>query len=280
MAMTKQCLSTSDKYLVCLPRNKLDDATHFMAMLRLMCLIISISVCVSTFYIADNKIDYFFYYSHWSFMSAVLMFASSLFTYCVYTEKYIKMVDYGHPIDDNYDENAQCDNGEGDVEIKQQAVSYSYVLRNNAKHMTWYMYVQSYLFNTTISVNLLTSTVFWMIVNITRNDEVVESKMNAMGKCINFYAHSVNFIIVLVELILSAIPVRLTNIYQPLGFTIVYALVYLYYTRLNNIILYSFITNDRELILLALTFAILLCTYYFITYIISFAKYKIYCIVK
>ena len=123
------------------------------------------------------------------------------------------------------------------------------------------------LYNVACTTTIL-STIVYFIMTFTYSATV--------KRPVNHVIHSVNSLLVVIEMLANAVPVRLVDVYQPMLFTLTYGtfgIVYHHYT--GNFIYNSLAKESQDEILkLALSFLILMFAVYMLIYVISFIKNK------
>ncbi|ACI28748.1 agip46 [Agrotis ipsilon multiple nucleopolyhedrovirus] len=141
--------------------------------------------------------------------------------------------------------------------------------RNNRYHIPSYVVLHRVLYNVACPANLLSSIVYAIITftyaNTTRTN-------------INHVVHSVNSLLVIMEVTLNAIPLRLHHVYQPLLYTLSYAAfsaAYRYYTGRD---IYKCLQWDdqQEMSKMCIGFMVILFVVYIVLYMVSFIKRKCY----
>nr|AFH58988.1 hypothetical protein Sf38 [Spodoptera frugiperda multiple nucleopolyhedrovirus] len=123
------------------------------------------------------------------------------------------------------------------------------------------------LYNIACTANIV-STIGYFVITFTYP--------NATKKVINHVIYSANTLLVLMEVIVNAVPMRLFHVYQPLLYTLAYAtFAYLYHHYTGRAIYKCLEWEDqRELTKLTIGFIILMFVVYMFLYVISFIKNK------
>ncbi|AAF33570.1 ORF40 [Spodoptera exigua multiple nucleopolyhedrovirus] len=137
----------------------------------------------------------------------------------------------------------------------------------STNYVPFYTKIFDVLYNIACTANIL-STIVYFITTFTY--------AAATKKPINHVVHSLNTLLVLVEVMANAVPMRLFRVYQPMLFTIAYgafAIIYHYYT---GTVIYKYLQweDQREISKLCISAMILMFAIYMILYVISFIKNK------
>ncbi|ACI47410.1 unknown [Spodoptera litura nucleopolyhedrovirus II] len=138
---------------------------------------------------------------------------------------------------------------------------------SNTNYVPPYTTLFYLLYNITCTANIL-STIVYFITTFTYSA--------AIKKPVNHVVHSFNTLLVLVEVMANAVPMRLFHVCQPMLFTLAYgifAFVYHYYT---GRVIYRYLEweNQKEISKLCISFSILMFVVYMVLYVISFIKNK------
>lgn len=138
---------------------------------------------------------------------------------------------------------------------------------SSTNYVPFYTKIFYALYNVACTANIL-STIVYFITTFTY--------AAATKRPINHVTHSLNTVLVLVEVMTNAVPMRLFHIYQPMVFTMAYgafAFVYHYYT---GRVIYRYLQweDQREISKLCISFFILMFAIYMVLYVISFIKNK------
>ncbi|AHH82704.1 ORF-115 [Buzura suppressaria nucleopolyhedrovirus] len=244
---------TVDRFVVFFYLNDRRMSIKIMILLRILGALLAFGSSSLTFLIAVDRREYFTYYSHWCMIMAIGMFAFGIYS-SVAAHKQDRMMRLATTDAIFASNDTECDDC---LEL-----STATVLLN------WYHYVQWSLNNLAISSNLVTSIVYFMMLN---NSSTLRDK-NFTTIVITSAAHIINSLAVIGELIMGAVPVRLSDIYQPLAFTILYGIFYLAYKSITGREIYSFITSADEMVFLATVMILLQIVIYCLTYCFDFIK--------
>ncbi|QEI03436.1 hypothetical protein [Spodoptera cosmioides nucleopolyhedrovirus] len=123
------------------------------------------------------------------------------------------------------------------------------------------------LYNVACTANIL-STIVYFITTFTY--------ASAKKRPINHVVHSVNTLLVVVEVMANAVPMRLFHVCQPMLFTIAYGIFAFVYHYCTGRVIYRYLEweNQREISKLCVSFMILMFAIYMVLYVISFIKNK------
>ncbi|AIZ48598.1 asb040 [Agrotis segetum nucleopolyhedrovirus B] len=139
--------------------------------------------------------------------------------------------------------------------------------RNNRYHIPSYVILHRVLYNVACPANILSSIVYAIITF---------TYVSSTKSSINHVVHSINSLLVIMEVTLNAIPLRLHHVYQPLLYTLSYAAfsaTYRYYTGRD---IYRCLQWDdqQEMSKMCIGFMVLLFVVYIVLYMVSFIKMK------
>lgn len=223
-----------------------------MLIWRGVMLILSAAIVCATFEIAIDKREYFLYYSHWSFIMLIMMFATGFVASLVaYMNK------------NKYELTATATTNANNAKVR--------YLQNYNKYvrLPWYVHLQWIFFNIACSVNLLTTIAYFIIImTYNRCAERIPIVYE-----INVFAHTFNSVLVLSELIMSGVPIRLHYIYQPMIFTSMYGVMSYLYSYYTDVVIYKMYNfNLNEVPIVGFLFMVMLATLYIITYAIDYIK--------
>ncbi|QHB21779.1 orf120 [Artaxa digramma nucleopolyhedrovirus] len=230
-----------DRFSVCFYTNCRRQSFLHMMFVRALGLILAIMLCSHVYFYRSSQYGVKFYlrFSHWAFVLIVLMYTLGLCTSSI-----------------EYKFNSQFN-----------ALSVS-------RKLPWHVRLQWIVFNVTITINLLSSVAYYIIVNSCSS---IEKFYCAIAEQQPHYGvvYIMSTILVLIELNLSAIPVRLMDIYQVLTYIVSYTIIVETYENYTKVNVYNIkITNDKEAFLVAMCLLVLTVTLYLLTYIVDFIKCK------
>ncbi|UJZ89065.1 hypothetical protein QKV36_gp117 [Erannis ankeraria nucleopolyhedrovirus] len=233
----------SERFSICWFERNRQKSMKIMITIRSICFLLSLIILGTTFLTAIHKGEYFLYYTNWALAVMAAMYATALTN---------TIVAYNHRKFTNV------------YSLNYQSIG----IIEEYKHLPWYMKLQWMLFNMAICVNLLTTMTFLFSINIflscsPNNDNVV----------INILSHTINSVLVIIELVCTGVPVSFVFMFVPCAFNCVYAILYTTYKHVTGKKIYKFITDDQEIVL-ALVLTIHMTLLYVVTYIVHYCKCK------
>lgn len=137
----------------------------------------------------------------------------------------------------------------------------------NRYHVPRHVMVHRLLYTVACTANLVSSIVYVLITF---------SYSNNTKKPVNHVVHSFNSLLVLVEVVLNAIPLRLYHVYLPMLYTLMYAVFAAVYHHYTGREIYKCLQwdNQQEVSRLCIGFFIIMIAIYMVLYTVSFVKIK------
>ncbi|ADB84378.1 hypothetical protein [Apocheima cinerarium nucleopolyhedrovirus] len=234
-----------ERFSICWFEPNRQKSMKAMITIRFICFLLSLTMIGTTFLTALHKGEYFLYYSNWALIVMAAMFATALINTIV-AHKQRKSTNV-------YSLNCQ-----------------SIGIIEEYKHLPWYIKLQWMLFNMAICVNLLTTMTFLFSMNVYLNS--IKNLGNSVIT-INILSHTINSVLVIIELICAGIPVSFVFMFVPCVFNCVYAILYTTYKHVVGKKIYKFITSDQEIVL-AVVLTIHMMLLYVVMYTIHYCKCK------
>ncbi|AGR56875.1 HESP123 [Hemileuca sp. nucleopolyhedrovirus] len=240
-----------DLYAVCFLVSNKHKSYVVMLLLRTFGLLVSMVMFGAAYYIARDRFDFFIYYSHWVLLLLIFMFTTGMITSAImYSKRHVyKTISSGDVDDAGFHRNNHN--------------------KYNYGSLPWYMKLQALIFNVTISSNVVVTIIYLVTMLI----DPQSRRTDNAGFIVNTTVHVTNSILVLCELVLSAIPIRLESILHPIMFNILYGIFYLVYQHYTTKTIYYPI-SIKEAIMYSIIINATCVAVYLVTYIIGFIKYK------
>ncbi|QNV47792.1 hypothetical protein [Alphabaculovirus altersperidaniae] len=136
----------------------------------------------------------------------------------------------------------------------------------NTNHVPAYATMFHVLYNVAGTANIL-ATIVYFIITFTYSSQ---------KKPVNHVVHSVNTLVIVIEVMANAVPMKLFNVCQPMLYTITYGAFAFVYHHCTGRVIYKCLEweDQREISKLCVSFAILMFVVYMVLYLISFIKNK------
>ncbi|AYN44991.1 se31 [Alphabaculovirus alterspexiguae] len=137
---------------------------------------------------------------------------------------------------------------------------------NNLYHIPGYVVLHRILYNIACTTNILSSIGYFIVIYTYGNG----------AKPVNYVIHTLNSLLVIVEITLNAIPMKLFHVFQPLAYTLFYGIFIATYHYFTGETVYKCLKwhDQQDMSKLCIAFLTLMFVIYIVLYTISFIKNK------